>query len=329
MASLRKACRNCTASKRKCVVQLPKCTRCAQRGLECTYDLEPLNAPVVLPQESPIFTWNPSACDNPGYCLMKRVRTRPSDIDPAICQPGHQDTLDFFRLGYQPVPDLVKSGKPAIFVHPKLHMHDNYNHVASLVEAGKGVSYESFKRLIELDVNVVPIKEALTALQALIIHLATFLLEEKQINVDLFLNVVLEWTQALLASAQTRMPPDRSSWQTWLFGESVRRTIIMSYVLAMSLSSFKYGYCSHWLFLESLPFDKRAGLWMAESPQSWIAIARAKFGEEVGEQLISFHKFAESLNGSDVDFRGDSFLALLAYGHNGVEQRTHSLPSGN
>src|ERR1700744_754460 len=40
--SLRKACRNCTKRKRKCIVELPKCQRCRQRNLECIYDLEPL-----------------------------------------------------------------------------------------------------------------------------------------------------------------------------------------------------------------------------------------------------------------------------------------------
>ncbi|KAL4780032.1 hypothetical protein BJX76DRAFT_364685 [Aspergillus varians] len=328
MASLRKACRNCTSSKRKCVVQLPKCTRCAQRGLECMYDLEPLSMPIVQPTKPPKLSWNPSVCDTPGYCFMKRVRTMLSNVDPAVCDPGNADNLETFRLGYQPVPGLVKAGKPAIFVHPKLNMHGDYNHFDALWKTGNGVSYESFKRLVELNPTVVPIREGLTALQALLIHLESFA-SNGRMKVENFLNLLLEWTQALLASAQSRMPPGQSPWQAWLFGESVRRTIILSYTFAMSLSSLKYGYCAHWLFLESLPFDRRAGLWMAESPQAWIAAAGAKFGEEVGEQLVSFHAFAESLDGSDVDFRGDGFLALLALGHNGVEQRMHSLPGGN
>ena len=224
-------------------------------------------------------------------------------------------------MGYQSVPDLLRAGKPAVFVHPKLQLHSNHNHFPSLGETGKGgVNCESFKRLIQIDVKTVPVKEALTALQALLVYLATSLFspgQAEQAKAEKFLDVLSEWAQTLLASAQTRRPRNQSPWQEWLFGESVRRTIIMSYALSLALSSFKYGYCSNWLFVESLPFDRRAGLWMAQSPQAWIAAARARTGGEVGERLISFHEFGESLDGSDPNFCGDMFLALLAFGHNG------------
>lgn len=321
MTTLRKACRQCTACKRKCVVQLPKCPRCAQKGLECVYDLEPLNAPTGQTTKLPKLSINPSNGDSPGYCIMKSLKFRVSDNDPAICRPGHEDSLEIMRLGYLSVPDLVRAGKPAVFIHPKLQLHGNYNHFASFGEIGKGrVSYESFKRLLQIDFKTVPIKEALTALQALLVYLATFLFfsgQTEQTDAETFLDALSEWTQTLLASAQTRMPRNQSPWQEWLFGESIRRTIIGSYGISMALSSFKYGYCSNWLFLESLPFDKRAGLWMAESPQAWIAAARARNGEEVGERLNSFHEFAEHLNGSDLNFCGDMFLALIAVSHNG------------
>jgi hypothetical protein len=68
---------------------------------------------------------------------------------------------------------------------------------------------------------------------------------------------------------------------------------------------------------------------MAESPQAWIATARARTGEEVGERLSSFHEFAEDLDGSDHNFCGDLFLALLAFGHNGSRGKHELRPSGN
>ncbi|OJJ04067.1 hypothetical protein ASPVEDRAFT_85480 [Aspergillus versicolor CBS 583.65] len=318
MATLRKACRHCTTSKRKCVVQLPKCTRCAQRGLECLYDLEPLGTSVAQSGKQHNLSWSSSIIDTPAYCLIGRV-SELSHIDPAICPIGNPNALKFVHLGYRPVLDLLKSGKPAIFIHPKLRMHRNCNHFDALGDIENGVTRESFRRLIELDINVVPIMETLAALQSLLIHIGTFVSNRHFTGKD-FLGLILAWTESLLASAQTRMPPNQSPWQAWIFGESVRRTIIMSYTLVMSISSFEYGYCSHWLFLESLPFDRRAGLWMAGSPQAWIAGAGTRTGQEVGEQLISLHKFGEILDGSDDDFHGDSFLALVALSHNGGEQ---------
>lgn len=92
----------------------------------------------------------------------------------------------------------------------------------------------------------------------------------------------------------------------------------MAYALNLSVFGHKYGHCSNWLFMESLPFDARPGLWMAESPQAWIAAAHAMCGEEVGEQLISYHAFAEAIRGQTPELCGDAFLTLLAYAHNGV-----------
>jgi hypothetical protein len=231
--------------------------------------------------------------------------------------------LEVIRLGYLQVPDLFRVGKPAVFVHPKLRLH-NYNHFAAFEEISKsGMSYESFELLIQTDIKRVPISEALTAVQALLICLAKFVFsdEAKQMISEEFLDILSKWTRTLLASAQTGMPQNQSPWQQWLFGESVRRTIIMSYIFSLALSGFKHGYCTNWLFVESLPFDKRAGLWMAESPQAWIAAAGTKSGEEVGERLNSFHEFADGLDGSDSHFCGDVFLALLAFGHNGHKKR--------
>lgn len=322
MGVLRKACRNCTSAKRKCVVQLPKCARCVHKGLTCTYDLEHLNAPTGPAEETPNLSFNPSNCDSPGYCVFKTLTIRPSSIDPAVCRPGHTDAFELIRLGFQSVPEFIKAENPAVFVHPKLKTHsDCYDHIAVFREAGVfAVKEQNLDSLLQLDIKTVPMEEALTAVQALLIYLATFLFStgSGQSHTEKYLNILFEWTQIIFPSAQNKIPRGQSPWQEWLYGESVRRTILMSYALTMAMSSFKYGYCANWLFLESLPFDNRAGLWMAESPQAWIAAARAKTGEEVGERLSSYHEYSESMKGVGGDFHGDVFLRLLVSSHNGV-----------
>ncbi len=92
----------------------------------------------------------------------------------------------------------------------------------------------------------------------------------------------------------------------------------MAYALNLCVFGYKYGYCPNWLFMESLPFDARPGLWMAESPQAWIAVAHARSGEEVGERLSSYHEFAEACHGRTPHFCGDGFLTLVAFAHNGI-----------
>jgi hypothetical protein len=92
----------------------------------------------------------------------------------------------------------------------------------------------------------------------------------------------------------------------------------MAYALNMTVFGYKSGYCPNWLFLESLPFDARPGLWMARSPQAWISAAHAGFSEEVGQRLNSYHEFTEAFHAQTPDFCGDVFLTLLTYVHNGL-----------
>jgi hypothetical protein len=256
---------------------------------------------------------------------MKKVVSCGPATDPAISIPGQNYTLELIRLGYQSVPALIKEGKPAIYIHPKMQLRgDSCNHLAVFDNYDTaGVIYEDFGRLLQLDVKTVPVQEALTALQALTIYMGTFTLsccglERKAVEESR--GILSDWTRNMLESVQHRKPGDQSPWQQWIFGESVRRTILMSYALSMALDSFSYGYCSNWLFLESLPFDRRPGLWMAQSPQAWIAAAGVTTGAVVGERLSSFHEFAEYHAHSDWGFCGDAFLTLVVTSHNGIKK---------
>jgi len=224
MSTLRKACANCTSSKRKCVVQKPKCTRCSLKNIECVYDLEPLSVSPTEYEKLLTFGFNPSNYDSRGGCIMKTLKLRSQDIDPAICTPGYRKALEIKRLGFDTVPEFFRAGKPASFVHPKLRLPGIYNHFAALVEKeATGVSCESFKRLTQINIKTVPLKEVLTALQALIIHLAASIFSSfavEQEEADNSLIFLSEWTQTLLASVDAGMPRSQSPWQDWLLGES-------------------------------------------------------------------------------------------------------------
>ncbi|KAJ5726030.1 uncharacterized protein N7483_007387 [Penicillium malachiteum] len=318
---LRKACTNCTTSKRKCVVEKPKCTRCAQRNLECVYDLEPLKTPPTNAERLVALGFDPLSAQSVGVCIINTVTLQGPHIDPAICAPGLDRTVHITRIGFGTAPGLIRAGKPASFVHPKLNMQGVYNHFAALIE-GKtiGVHSEGFKQLIRLERKRLCLKEALTAVQVLLVHLEASAFSSSRAerdDADRSLVLLSEWTQALFGLVDTRLPKG-SPWQDWLLGESIRRTIFMSYVLHMSVHSYKHGYCPNYLFMESLPFDARPGLWMAESPHAWIAAAHARCGEDVGEELTSYHTFAAGVRGQTLDFGGDVLLTLAAFAHNGA-----------
>jgi len=102
-----------------------------------------------------------------------------------------------------------------------------------------------------------------------------------------------------------------------LLAESIRRTLMMSAALSMCWHSYQHGFCANWLLLESLPIDHRVGLWMAESPQAWIAAAGVRTGDAVGEELSSYHEFAVAVREVKTSFGGDLLMGLLAAVHNG------------
>lgn len=320
MATIRKACRNCTLSKRKCTIQVPQCDRCSKKGLQCVYDLEPLKAPAIDIEKDP----NAAPCTlnniESGYCVMKTL-TSVTSSTPGVYKHEETDILDIMRVAVQSVHHLLWKRQPAMFIHSGLHIQGNYNHYEMLTEnqAG-GVNHPSFKRLLKVDIETVPILEALTAVQALLIHMTVSLFSSDPVEretAERFIDILSVWTQALLTCAQPKLPAGLSPWQTWLFGESVRRTILMSHGVALLFFSLKHGFCSNCLFFESLPLDRRLGLWLAESPQAWIAAAGVRLGKEVGERLSSLHEFANDLDMTSLDFSGDIFLTLIAIGHNG------------
>ena len=206
------------------MVQKPKCARCSHRNLECVYDLEPLSAPPTESEKLLTFGFNLSNCNSLGVCIIRTLKLGAPDMDPAICAPGHENALEITRLGFDTVPELIRAGKPALFVHPKLQLPGICNHFTALVEReAKGVSCESFKRLVQIDIKTVPPKEALTALQALLVHLAASIfssLPTEQEEADRSLSILSEWTQTLLACVDAGMPKSQSPWQDWLLGES-------------------------------------------------------------------------------------------------------------
>lgn len=207
------------------MVQKPKCIRCSQKNLECVYDLEPLKPSPTESEKLFSFGFNLADNDTLGVCIMRTLKLQASDIDPAICDRGRDNALEVIRLGFDTVPEFIRKGKPASFVHPKLQLPGIYNHFSSLVEKGeKGVTSEGFKRLIQIEIKTVSLKEVLTALQALLIHLAASIFSSfptEQEEADKSLGILPEWTQTLLAHVDAGMPKSQSPWQDWLLGESM------------------------------------------------------------------------------------------------------------
>lgn len=333
MATLRKSCHGCAKSKRHCTVQLPSCARCVQRGLTCTYDLQPFSGAELDTKCSANLLLKGIGFDTTGYCVLDRAEAYNkhfgSDVDPSYCPPGHEEAQQLIRHCYLNIPDMIASQRPATFVHPKLQMRAGRSYL-SLARGplNSAMTLLHLQTLAEVDVGAVPLEEELTALQVLLIFTAPMLVSEQRAKRDIaepWLKVAEVWAQHLLTTVSVDMLKDRTPWQQWLFAESIRRTILMAYVLICCFNAWEHGYCSNWLLLESLPFDGRPGLWMAESPQAWIAAAGSETGKHVGVELTSVHEFGGKMKDVDSTFCGDTFLSMMAMAHNGSAAHPNNL----
>jgi len=343
---LRKACRSCTKAKRKCTVQLPTCIRCLKKGLDCTYDLEPLSSDQTWGTKE--LTVAKSTATFPRHCYLGLVELGDCDGHKEVvkkstltfgdyCYLGAADARQFRftisknafwnNFGYimwvmDRIPGFVASGEISILVHPKLQFLGERDYLKILPEVLKAPQSMFLDELVKIDISDAPLYDAITAIQTLIIYLIKYLFATDlniQTSAMSCLPLLANWTQLLLSTASTKIPSGLSPWQAWLLGETTRRTIILSYFVSCTFKAWKHQVCRPDLVFEALPFDRRVGLWEAMTPQAWISAARAKNGQEVGTQLVSVHEFGHSFP-KFVNPGNDTFLTLILVSHNGKER---------
>lgn len=368
MLVLRKACRNCTRSKRRCIVGLPKCERCNTRNLTCSYDREPLvvEKAKVLTVEAPTavallaavdyeyqdaalsprtrsrlpphqharievegckgsLCWLELAASGSKY-VRKIVLMRMDDglLDQTPTYPAMQISVDNETEQYmirqlRGIPAYAARGQINAFIHPNLRMRRVLNHVDVILASRRDGGAALRTRFCELvdtpNIACEDLEGALAAVQSLMLYLIIALGDPDETHRawgEGLLPLLRSWIELLLVSAQDKMPQGLTPWQAWLLAESVRRTIIVGFIIGCAYQHLQLGFIWHKLFVESLPFDARPGLWCAESSEEWCALV----GEDVCERLTSFHDFSVS-NTHESDSKVDPFARLILVAHHG------------
>lgn len=329
--SLRRACQNCTKAKRRCAVRLPSCERCSKKGLECSYNLEP-----VLENKKPLEGYHGDDQDGGlSHCIIHALEALGSQRQyyRAIRMVGGRTSLEYLIRGLARIPDLARRGRPSPFTHPKLRFDNYHTLLAETIDrlthpSSQGLDDQKFKDILASDIISIPFDKALSTVQSLMLHLLIHLFSPDpatQAKAESHFGTLSEKAQHLERLARDRVLRGLSPWQAWLQGESTRRTILTSYVLVCAHTSWRHGYCMHRLDFEAFPFDGRPGLWMAESAQAWIAAAGEVHGEMVGPRLVSFHEFGGENPRMSWDPEGDIFLDMMVVAHKGKLRR---LPNG-
>jgi hypothetical protein len=183
----------------------------------------------------------------------------------------------------------VKEGK-APFIHPKLYasgmprpLQDAY--AACAVYSTKTRDNESVAfTVIESKANELlhsreqacwtPL-DLLAAVQALLIFQFIRLLDgdiRQRASAEQAEPILQTWTEQLKARStkeQAYTTETAPSWQSWVFGESVRRTIIMSLYLEGAYSLVKQGFCTLGEQVTANSFTAQRRLWETQSQLEW------------------------------------------------------------
>ena len=217
------------------------------------------------------------------------------------------------------IPSLVLKRTNAPFIHPGLYGGASHRYLDAVY--CKEIAPKSlFSELLALDAETGPLIDLLAAAQGLILFLIQYIFDrERTWPAGPFFDLLGEWRAILFRSAASRIPGSSNPWHRWILAESVRRTILMSYLLGGTYSAWKDGWCAHEMFCEALPFSTRGALWLAATPEEWLAIADDGTLASAVNELVSFHEFTDTFARAPFDPGDDLFQELLLVAHHGKE----------
>ena len=124
------------------------------------------------------------------------------------------------------------------------------------------------------------------------------------------------YTRKLWDAAPRSIPGSMSPWQAWIIAESVRRSILVSYLVRRVYCATRIGNHVHTLFVESLPFDSRTSLWEAQSADAWGLLTSGS-----RPAMVSYREYVSEYTQGQVDPRRlfETLLVVASQGKKEVE----------
>jgi hypothetical protein len=353
---LRKACRICTKRKRKCIVSLPRCQRCRRLSLECIYDLEPLvsrhesRAVASMQTRQPDGDTAPTSSPSSSFDFLQYISSLhmssriyavlPLPFDRPLAHsftavPLAQDpeAVRFILAEMRLFPSRVREGKTTPFTHASILDPILRKYIDS-ADCGGDSDFHA------LDTTAGSVSMALpdlvAATQALILRLIAhaFRAEDRAVqpqpkHIKTSFHLLTRWRTRLWKSGFRGLSdtPPPSAWHSWILAESVRRTILMAYLVEGTYCAWRAGWCTHQLFVYALPFSARGRLWLAETEKEWAALARPddaavdSGGEtsrlSAARELVSLKEFTMTFAATPFEPGDDLFQRLLLVSHHG------------
>ena len=361
--SLRRSCRNCASSKRKCDCTWPKCSRCVTRRLECLYDNEPLTGTAPKLQSK---VKSHSSEEYNRSCLDRRsstdtageekipttssVANQPVSLwvllgpsSPEVKLALDKVTSDYLLQQQKSFVSMFTQSGTTPFIHPQLYqarIPEQVQDAFALCGACERLGNDSAQlipfpdfyitmscRILEQSKRATSLFEYLASAHALMLTLINFLGRDDAWRPlkDALSRRLQHCTGRIWEMAPTHLPSSLSPWQAWIFAESIRRTILVAYMVQGHYAQFKQGFYIHTLCHESLPFDVRSSLWAAPQSYAWYLSA----GGNTTAMLASYHEFTDLWERGEVDSIGpfEKLLLIACKGKAYFESHESSRPT--
>ncbi|KAH8687729.1 hypothetical protein BGZ60DRAFT_364148 [Tricladium varicosporioides] len=221
---------------------------------------------------------------------------------------------------------LVKHGKNE-FIHPQAYqpLMPNSLQDASCVaaiylqknEANEAVVWEiiSTKARQLLQQGYSSVSDHLASLQALIILQIIRIFDgeiQPRADAEQQEETLTAWTNHLIQRTRINASPGSltaNSWESWVFEETISRTVIISLMVQAMFAIQKEGFCTLVNAVTELSFTASKKLWDAPSTQHW-----KKALNEGNRYHVPFMDFTEVLAQAQRDDVGDvGMLMLVTY----------------
>lgn len=169
--------------------------------------------------------------------------------------------------------------------------------------------------------------DLLASLQSLILYLLICLFDkdpQQRRFAEGHVSRLNQWTRRLWCLAPKEISPKLSPWQAWAFAESVRRSIIISYLVRGVYHMTKFGFHPHSMFVETLPFDRQTWLWDVPSATAWPSLQR-----DPSHSIVSYHEYTNEFANHLISPYNlfESLLLIMRFGKESFDQRLGNIQS--
>ncbi|KAK9311596.1 transcription factor gsfR2 [Lipomyces starkeyi] len=323
---LRRACQACAKVKRRCDLLLPKCSRCSTKGLICEY----INIPLTVGAKASATYGEGKkrnagnepdrSGNNVGRSQSTRYVRKTAYPQIRICYPLRVEIIKtrdraiirYLVNGMRFFPIMFAKDMKTPFFHPQLYqsclpapVRDIQAVCALYLANDRQYIPESVFRILRHTVTDL-LQQAkqprsfewlLACVQALILGQCIWLFggDENERDAESTNDIFVGLAHRLWLEAPVHLPNSLSPWRAWLFAESVRRTVIISYVLQGTYSLTRRKYSIRTPFVDAMPFDVRTWLWDSSSEEAWEEAA-----SNVPLPLVSLHEYTDILEGGSV-----------------------------